>query len=627
VPGALKIRGTIEGFYGPPWSPGERLDHLRFSAAAGLDTYVYAPKDDPFHRRRWREPYPKAELDRLGDLIRCADEAGVRFVYALHPALSMRFAQDDEHAALAAKALQLHDAGVRQFALLFDDVPPALTDPADVERFGAGGLGLGAAHGVTVRRFATEVLAPRGLTEPLLVCPTDYAGIEPSPYRDGFAREAPEDILITWTGRDVVVGSVTRAEIDRAAETYRRPLVLWDNFPVNDFEPSRLFLGPVTGRATELEGSALVGVIANAMIQARPSQVPLATVADWAADPAAYQPQRSAASALSRWADDSLAPFVRVCSAWPPSADQDPELTAACAGALDGNEAGFAVVEQRLSELAACARSAREPGDLVTALRPWLAGAAAMADAGVLAVRLLRAIGDGADLRTLRDATRGALEQAEEHYESVLRPIVAPFVRAALRKAGWSPDAPGPAVVVVGDPTPDPTVELLAECGFAPRRYSGSLDSAAAVVVTGATPDDVLGSVAAAAVPVVAWGVGLVGLKMAARTDAAILWEGLSVLEPDDPLALGSPELPVYRGPAWSTQARVGSAAQVIARGPEGPAVFRYPRGAELCDGSAAPAERIGLFLTSVGPARWLLTATGRAVFRAALTEAVGSPG
>src|SRR5947209_754184 len=110
-PTALEIRGTVEGFYGPPWTPGQRRDHLAFSADVGFNTYVYAPKDDPYHRRLWREPYAAAELARITDLARTAAGFGVRFVYAIHPALSMRFADDAEHAALAAKAAQLHDAG------------------------------------------------------------------------------------------------------------------------------------------------------------------------------------------------------------------------------------------------------------------------------------------------------------------------------------------------------------------------------------------------------------------------------------------------------------------------------------------------------------------------------------
>ncbi|HVU91553.1 MAG TPA: beta-N-acetylglucosaminidase domain-containing protein, partial [Jatrophihabitans sp.] len=297
MPGSrLATVGTIEGFYGPPWSFEQRLDHLRFAAAAGFDTVVYAPKDDPYHRRRWREPYPEPELGRIAELAGTAAGLGLRFVYALHPALDMRYAEDGEHATLAAKAAQVHGAGVREFALLFDDVPYELGEP-DAAVFGAGAAGLGAAHGTTAARFRDGFLAGHGIPGPLLVCPTDYAGVEPSAYRDAFAAAAPAEVVLTWTGRGVVVGTVTRAEIDAAFASYRRPLVLWDNFPVNDYDPSRLFLGPLTGRPADVEGSALVGVIGNAMIEEAPSRIPLATTAAWARSPGTYRPAAAHAAA------------------------------------------------------------------------------------------------------------------------------------------------------------------------------------------------------------------------------------------------------------------------------------------------------------------------------------------
>jgi hypothetical protein len=303
-------RGTIEGFYGLPWTHGERLAHLAFAARAGFDTYVYAPKDDPYHRERWREPYPGPDLARLTELAAAARESGMRFVCALAPGLSMRYADGAEHDALAAKALQLADAGVTSFALLFDDVPGDLADPGDVARFGPGPAGSGAAHGETCRRFTAAVLLPRAVRDPLLVCPTDYAGVEPSPYRDALARTAPADVLVAWTGADIVVGAVTAQDVDRAAATYRRRLVLWDNFPVNDFEPGRLFLGPLTGRAARGATAALYGVVANTMREEAPSRFALATVADWARDPDGYDPAASAGAALHAVAGDGAAPLA-----------------------------------------------------------------------------------------------------------------------------------------------------------------------------------------------------------------------------------------------------------------------------------------------------------------------------
>jgi hyaluronoglucosaminidase len=131
----LARRGVVEGFYGPPWSHDERLDFLRFAGRVGLNEYVYAPKDDPYHRERWRDPYPEATLAEIAQLAREAAARHVRFVYTIAPALSMRFSDDAEHELLAAKAEQLWGAGIRSFALLFDDVPGELIHREDIAAF------------------------------------------------------------------------------------------------------------------------------------------------------------------------------------------------------------------------------------------------------------------------------------------------------------------------------------------------------------------------------------------------------------------------------------------------------------------------------------------------------------
>ena len=67
------LSGVIEGFYGKPWTRAERFELFDWMAAWGLNTYVYAPKDDLHHRALWREPYSAAdagELTRWGSLPR-----------------------------------------------------------------------------------------------------------------------------------------------------------------------------------------------------------------------------------------------------------------------------------------------------------------------------------------------------------------------------------------------------------------------------------------------------------------------------------------------------------------------------------------------------------------------------
>ena len=637
-------RGTIEGFYGRPWPHASRLAHLKFSAQAGLDTYVYAPKNDPYHRERWRAPYPHEELAQLAELAALARRLGVRFVHTLAPALSMRFAEDTEHAALAAKAGQLFDAGITSFGLLFDDVPPELSRPADVARFGAGEGGPGAAHGETCRRFAEDFLAVRGITDPLLVCPTDYAGTSASAYRDELARTAPEDVLIAWTGADIVVGAVTADDIDRAAASYRRRLVLWDNFPVNDFDPARLFLGPLTGRAARGKDAALYGVLANPMPTAAASRIAVATVADWASDPDGYDPQVSAHAALQRVAGRNaaaLAPLVRVCAAWPPSADQDPELTAATREALAGSPPALATVVHRLTELAAGCRAVRGSDPLVAELRPWLEGAAATAEAGLAAARLLGAAHEGAPeggLARLRSETRRALDRAEDGYPNVLRPIVPPFVRDVLHAtASPDDDRDRPVALLVAGPTPAPgdraAAELLESHGFAvlrtDRPAGDQAEGTALVVVAPGAGPRAVAAVARVAVPLVAWH-ACVDLGIARARGSVMSGGRVRITDPADRLAAGcSGEVSILRGPGRLTVHDVeGTAARVVAREADrgGAVLVRYAAGDRLAGGAPAPAARVGLFLGTDGPARWLLTEAGHALVAAAVDTAVRTP-
>ena len=273
----MKVRGVIEGFYGPPWTHQERLDLIRFCGSHGLNTWVHAPKDDPYHRRLWREPYPDAEFERLSELAQEAERNGVEFAYAIAPGLSIRSDDESELEALDAKREHVRAAGVGTFQLLWDDIE---RDAVSAE-----------AQAEISNHFA------RG--EPLVVCPMGYAGTGDSPYRRTFALRLDPQIVVYWTGPEVVSLGINREALDLTVQRFHdHELLLWDNYPVNDFAPDTLFLGPLRGRDPRLAEGRLRGIIANAMLQAVPSKLALATVADWARDPAAYDPIASYERAL-----------------------------------------------------------------------------------------------------------------------------------------------------------------------------------------------------------------------------------------------------------------------------------------------------------------------------------------
>ncbi|MDP3952671.1 beta-N-acetylglucosaminidase domain-containing protein [Microbacterium sp.] len=426
----LARRGIIEGFYGEPWSHAERLSALRLAGRLKLNSYVYAPKDDPFHRERWRESYPEEDLARLVELAGEGAKHGVDVVVALHPAGSMVFADDAEHELLAVKARQLLDAGIPDVALLFDDVPPTPVHDRDRERFGEDGAALGAAHALTVRRFR-EAVGSRLSGGELLVVPMDYAGTGASDYRIAFAAGLPERVLVWWTGSDIVVGEITRQDIDAAAEVFGDRLLLWDNFPVNDFDRGRAFLGPLSGRTADVAGSALRGAWSNPMVEYAPGGFGIAAFADWAWNPTGYVASRSARAALRVVAGaqaEELAPLVRTLSSWPPSAPMDQSLTDTADGALE-SAPHAAELRSRLEEWQALAGidTAAEPA---RSLKPWLHAAVDMAAAGLAALDV-HEVRPGA---TMADAET-ALARAEAHKAKVGADAIPAFARSVLERA------------------------------------------------------------------------------------------------------------------------------------------------------------------------------------------------
>jgi hyaluronoglucosaminidase len=339
----MNVRGLIEGFYGPPWSHDERLDLIRFCGDHGLNTWVHAPKDDPFHRQRWRDPYPDDELQRIAQLVGECVSNDVEFVYAIAPGLDICYSREDEFDALLAKCHQLKGIGVNSFQLLWDDIEHTLSRPEDERLYGEEARPSAAAQAPFTNRFADEFEQPG----PLVVCPMGYAGTADSPYRQIFGARLDPDIVVYWTGPEVVSIGVTREELDVAVNRFHgHELLLWDNYPANDSSPELLYLGPLRGRDPRLADGNLRGIMANPMVQAVPSKLALATIADWAADPAAYDAVASYERALQRHGAEVVEALrqsgARSNGVSPP--DDVPGLVQALAAGVDAGT-GIALLE------------------------------------------------------------------------------------------------------------------------------------------------------------------------------------------------------------------------------------------------------------------------------------------
>ncbi|MGW7408788.1 beta-N-acetylglucosaminidase domain-containing protein [Streptomyces sp. NPDC054833] len=408
---ATAARGIVEGFYGTPWSQRERLEQLDFAARWKLDTYMYSPKDDPYLRGRWREPYPEPRLAELRTLAARAATDHISFVYALSPGPSICYSSASDTAALVRKFRQLWDgAGVRAFAVPLDDIEIDHWNCArDAAVYGSGRGAVGRAQADLLNKVQREFLDARGGAAPLITVPTEYDGARASAYKTALAGRLDRDVRVMWTG-PLVVSPALRTEQARAAgRLYGHPLLVWDNYPVNDYTADHLLLGPYMGREDSLPG-AVAGLLANPMNQAAASDPALFSMAAYAWNPTAYRPAAALDAGLSALADGdrraltALRAFADVNRASRLNTAQAPQLATLTAAYWRSGAKAEPALRERLTVLAGVPDTV--PAPLRASAAPWLASTRDWARAALAALDLRDGKGTRARVRSLRTAAR-----------------------------------------------------------------------------------------------------------------------------------------------------------------------------------------------------------------------------
>uniref|UniRef100_A0A8C5PB29 protein O-GlcNAcase n=1 Tax=Leptobrachium leishanense TaxID=445787 RepID=A0A8C5PB29_9ANUR len=269
--------GVVEGFYGRPWTMEQRKELFRRLQKWGLNTYLYAPKDDYKHRMFWREMYSVEEADQLMTLISAAQEFGIEFIYAISPGLDITFSNPKEISTLKRKLDQVSQFGCKSFALLFDDIDHNMC-PADKEVFSSF------AHAQVA--ITNEIYQYLNEPETFLFCPTEYCGTfcYPNAAQSPYLRTVGEKLLpgidVLWTGPKVVSKDIPVESIEEVSKILKRAPMIWDNIHANDYDQKRLFLGPYKGRSTELI-PRLQGVLTNPNCEFESNYVAIHTLATW----------------------------------------------------------------------------------------------------------------------------------------------------------------------------------------------------------------------------------------------------------------------------------------------------------------------------------------------------------
>ena len=263
--------GVIEGFYGQPWSWEEREAYAPFLKKNGFSFYIYAPKADPYLRKKWREPFPKELEDKLASLSAACRSSGIEFGVGFSPyEIYLSPFNDEVKALLQVRIDVFNRAGVDKFGLLMDDMK-------------------GDSPELAKRQIEiVNWVAARAKAKQIIFCPTYYTldpvleklfGKKPDGYLETLGKELDKKVSLFWTGELVCSKGYSEAHLRAMTETLGRKPFLWDNYPVNDGPRMCKFLHlrPMTGRPAEI-GNWLAGHSVNPMNQPTLSKIPLLTL-------------------------------------------------------------------------------------------------------------------------------------------------------------------------------------------------------------------------------------------------------------------------------------------------------------------------------------------------------------
>ena len=280
----IKNRGFIEGYYGNPWSNADRAELMRYGGDLKLTQYFFAPKDDPYHNKKWRELYPEEKLAEIRELARVGNQNKTRYVWTIHPFMNnrIRFGNDADYQkdleTIKAKFTQLMDVGVREFGILADDAPSPVGGYNSYNRLMKD-----------MTDWLTEKQATYGgLRKEMIFVPGQYWGNGREDELKSLNENLPTSTSMTLTGGKIW-GEVSESflsnlknNLTAGGKTYR-PVSLWVNWPVTDNSKQHLILGGGEKFLhPNVDPSLLSGIMLNPMQQSEPSKIALFSAAQYA---------------------------------------------------------------------------------------------------------------------------------------------------------------------------------------------------------------------------------------------------------------------------------------------------------------------------------------------------------
>lgn len=277
---SMDIRGVIEGYYGIPFDFQRRYETMIFGAKFKNNVFIYAPKDDPYHREKWYELYPDEKLEDIRKLAKLGKSIKNNFVWTIAPFYKHMIDLDNFDVymeVIIEKMNQIYDTGVRQFGVLGDDV--GLLDPQIP---------------IKIMKELSYWRKMKKDVKDLIYCPGAYHlenGTWNYPEINAYEKEFPNDVHLFHTGRNVIA-PVKKEDLEdyKFLNSYeengkiheRKNPVFWLNFPVNDIDDNfrKLHMGSLSFLDTRVD--SLKGLVTNTMQETYASFLAIFGISDYA---------------------------------------------------------------------------------------------------------------------------------------------------------------------------------------------------------------------------------------------------------------------------------------------------------------------------------------------------------
>lgn len=422
---SVSQRGLVEGYYGNPYSEADRTGLLRMFGELKMNVYIYGPKDDAYHKSKWREEYPTALGNKITEYVNLAKANKVEFVWAIHPGEDIQW-NDTDRANIVNKLKAMCKLGVRSFAVFWDDLWNDDGSHGDEQA-------------ELMNYIAAELQKEYPDVKPLTICPTQYnRGWANSVYLPALGDIMNKDINVMWTGNSVV-DMINKGDMEWINGQIKRKAYIWLNYPVNDYCINHLLMGPTYGNDLDI-AEMMSGFVSNPMEYAEASKVSLFSIGDYCWNMTGYDADASWEAAIKYLMPENSDAFRFFCknnvdlganTHGLRRMDESPEFVVAKNTFDSKNTAGdraaaFAAVGEQFNKFVSTADillTTDEASALTKEIEPWILSMKYLGQKGVCIVKMYNALEN---------------EKPEEFIDSYLKYMEYDEAQNALRSRDYS---------------------------------------------------------------------------------------------------------------------------------------------------------------------------------------------